>query len=236
VSKSKARFTEAHRIFLWPAIQKLIAKADPTIAHDFQHIQEEGTAWFVQREMKKHPKGLAPDFSLSLSRNHAIEMSGRRPEGVLPGLTTDLMIKYTEHYFNTYNMVYPVLDYDDFIQKVLPTALKGGFDDESTNATIALLVFTLGQVALEGVMGQPISKDNGIASGIRGGSATSPPGLQIFTEARRRLGFVFTECQLETAQVLLLVAYVQRVAFRFSYTKNRPSIYFETTGRHLVSH
>ncbi|KAJ9634057.1 hypothetical protein H2199_009130 [Coniosporium tulheliwenetii] len=40
-------------------------------------------------------------------------------------------------------MLYPVQDYDEFMQEVVPTVLKEGFGDGCQNSLIAILVFAL---------------------------------------------------------------------------------------------
>lgn len=69
-----------------------------------------------------------------------------------------------------------------------------------------LLVFALGQVAIEGTYSQPISTRYGKPSGLRGGTLTEPPGIRMFNEARRRLGLVLDAGTLENVQILLLQA------------------------------
>jgi len=125
---------------------------------------------------------------------------------MFPDLTQGMMKQYADLYFNTFNMVYPILDYGDFMQHIMPKILQEGFGDGCVESVTALSVFALGKLSLEGAFGEPISTVNGLPSGIRGGSSTRPPGLDIFNEARRRLGFVHCTCSLETAQVFLLLA------------------------------
>ncbi|KAJ9634781.1 hypothetical protein H2199_008830 [Coniosporium tulheliwenetii] len=110
-------------------------------------------------------------------------------------------------------MLYPILDYTDFMQQALPKVTEEGFGDGCFMSLIALLVFALGKVAIEGTFGKPtVTKDGslggmrGSLSGIRGGTADEPPALDIFNEAQRRLGFVISHICLETAQILLLKA------------------------------
>lgn len=82
-----------------------------------------------------------------------------------------------------------------------------GFDGD-TDSVIALLVFALGELAIEGSRGTPIGVHNGRPSGLRGGSLRRPPGLALFNEARKRIGFVLTECDLENVQIFSLAACV----------------------------
>jgi len=125
------------------------------------------------------------------------------------------MKQYADQYFNTYNMLYPILDYTDFVQQVLPKVAEEGFGEGCFKSLTALLVFALGKVAIEGTFGKAILHKNdvsvgvrGFLSGMRGGTADEPPALDIFNEAQRRLGFVISHICLENVQILLLEAYV----------------------------
>jgi hypothetical protein len=68
---------------------------------------------------------------------------------------------------------------------------------------LALLVFALGQLAIEGVTGHPTRVSHDESSGFRGGSIERPPGLGLINEARRRIGMVNTQPCLETVQIML---------------------------------
>lgn len=99
---------------------------------------------------------------------------------------------------------------------LMPAILADGFADGDENSVLALLVLALGQLAIEGVFERSISMVNGTPSGFRGGTLERPPGMEIFNEARRRLGFVATQNTLENVQIMLLQA-----------------TYYEATARHL---
>ncbi|EKG15143.1 Transcription factor fungi [Macrophomina phaseolina MS6] len=118
---------------------------------------------------------------------------------------------YANAYFGSYNMVYPVLDRRDFMGGILPTIKAQGFSFGCLDSVIALLVFALGCAAQEGMHGRPVAE----GSGIRGGNGTTPPALDFFNEARRRIGFVMSSLSLANTQAMLLMA-----------------IYFESCCRH----
>lgn len=50
--------TVPHRVIVWPCIWRLLIDADLHVEADLQLISEEGTKWFVRREMSKHPVSL----------------------------------------------------------------------------------------------------------------------------------------------------------------------------------
>ena len=83
---------------------------------------------------------------------------------------------------------------------------REGYVDGDLDAVVALLVFALGELASEGISGEPVSVHNGSASGFRGGTLEKPPGLSLFNEARRRLGFVDSLCTLENVHICILQA------------------------------
>jgi hypothetical protein len=110
-------------------------------------------------------------------------------------------------YFDTFNFLYPFMDRQNFISDTLPKVHSEGFDGD-TESVIALLVFALGELAIEGSLGNPVEVYNGRASGVRGGTLARPPGLALFNEARRRIGVVLTDCDLENVQIYSLAACV----------------------------
>ncbi|KAK4231456.1 hypothetical protein QBC38DRAFT_465745 [Podospora fimiseda] len=87
--------------------------------------------------------------------------------------------------------------------ETLPSVFSQGFGASSAT-TVALLVFALGEAAHAGFDGRPIHMVEGHASGMRGGGAHLPPGLVWFNEARRRMGFQYTEVKLENVQIFAL--------------------------------
>jgi len=122
-----------------------------------------------------------------------------------PALDRDIMAQLATSYFDTFNLLYPFMDRQYFMQNTLVKVHSEGFEGDN-DSVIALLVFALGEMAIEGTRGKPINVVNGRPSGVRGGTSMKPPGLALFTEARRRIGFVLTECELENVQIYSLAA------------------------------
>lgn len=118
------------------------------------------------------------------------------------------MQRLSKAYFDTFNLLFPILDRQFFMSDTLPSLFNRGFGQGITS-TIAFLVFALGEVAIAGTEGLPIHvhSHNGRPSGIRGGSKGEPPGLDLFNEARKRMGFNLTECSLENVQIFALARY-----------------------------
>lgn len=122
-----------------------------------------------------------------------------------PALNRDTMHRLTTAYFDSFNLLYPFMDRRTFESDTLARVSSEGFDGD-VDSVIALMVFCLGELALEGLSGAPIASFNNVRSGLRGGSSTRPPGLSLFNEARRCLGFVICEHQLENVQIFSLIA------------------------------
>ncbi|KYG40385.1 hypothetical protein M433DRAFT_148429 [Acidomyces richmondensis BFW] len=207
--------TFPHKIMMWPAIYLHLINSGIPAASDLHFVLQEGTTWFVSKELAKHPSPLAWNVSLPCCAvNNTNEGS---PSNVsFPTLTVQKIQMYCDAYFNTFNVLHPLLNRATFMDKTVSRLLRVGYGDGDASSIIALLVYALGQVAVEGVFGNPVSVVEGRPSGFRGGTVDQPPGLALFNEARRRLGFISTQCSLENVQIMLLQA-----------------IYYEATARHL---
>lgn len=218
LSRTYDHLTVPHKVILWPSIYIYLINSGNQAAGDLQYILQEGTPWFIRLESNKHPASLPFDPGLESVQIDGPNNSndGYSTRCAFPTLTIQQIHEYTDAYFNTFNVLCPVLNHDVFMDEVVARLLREGYADGDPQAVLALMVFALGQVSIEGVFGQPISTNNGIPSGFRGGTKDKPPGIEIFNEARRRLGFVANMCTLENVQILLLQA-----------------TYYESNSRHL---
>ena len=191
----------------WPAIQQLLIQAVPANVRDMQSLEQEGSAFIVR--MHQGQRALPLDESLDEAAFLGMQSPATRAIGghrvTFPTLTRELMQKYADAYFDSFNMLYPFMDRQSFMADTLTMVQSEGFDGES-ESVLALLVFALGQLAIEGATGDPIGANDGRPSGVRGGSDIRPPGLHLFNEARKRLGFVLTKCDLENVQIFSLAA------------------------------
>lgn len=209
--------TAPHKVMLWPSICNYLANLYPRIASDLQDILQEGTNWFIRLELEKHPITLPCDPGLpSIRLGTSIPDGGYSTRHKFPTITVQQVYEYTEAYFDTFNVICPILCYDAFTNEVLTRLLREGYADGDPHSILALIVFALGQVAIEGVFGEPISTQNGVPSGFRGGTHDRPPGIKLFNEARRRFGLIANMCTLENVQISLLQA-----------------TYYEAHSRHL---
>jgi hypothetical protein len=202
---------------LWPSIYIHLINSGIQATSDLQYVLQEGTPWFIRQEIAKHPNPLPYDVALpQYALNAGLREQGFSSKVAFPSLTIQLIQEQCEAYFNTFNVLFPLLNRDAFMNATVAPLLREGYADGDPNAVLALLVFALGQVAIDGVFDRPISIINGKPSGFRGGTIDKPPGLAIFNEARRRLGFVATQTTLQNVQILLLEA-----------------TYYEANARHL---
>lgn len=217
LEQSYQHLTVPHKIILWPSIYIHLVDSGIKAASDLQYVLQEGTPWFIRQEMKKHPNPLSYDAALPyFAINSSLREQGYSSNVAFPTLSIQQIQEQCDAYFNTFNVLFPLLNRETFMNGTVAPLLRDGYGDGDNKAVLALLVFALGQVAIEGVFERPISLIDGQPSGFRGGTVEKPPGLAIFNEARRRLGFVASEISLEIVQIQLLEA-----------------IYYESNARHL---
>lgn len=206
--------TVPHKIILWPSIYIHLINSDISAASDLQYVLQEGTPWLIRQEMAHDKCKLPTNVGLESyplnTRSQDMSRVGFR------SMTMQRMHEYCDGYFNTFNVIAPILNRDTFLAETMSVVSQQGFSEGDQPSVLALLVLALGQLAIEGVFERPVSMVNGIASGLRGGTIDNPPGIEIFNEARRRLGFISTKMTLESVQIHLLLA-----------------TYYEANGRHL---
>ncbi|KUJ22379.1 uncharacterized protein LY89DRAFT_575731 [Mollisia scopiformis] len=195
----------AHKILTWPVVQQLLLQALPTNVGDLKTLEQDGPAFIVQ--IQKSVPLLPLDEALQDRPFVGMQTQATRASSgariVFPALTRDVMHRLATAYFDTFNFIYPFMDRQNFISDTLSKVYTEGFDGDP-DSVIALLIFALGELALEGSRGPPISEDGARSSGVRGGTAMKPPGLALFNEARKRIGFVLTESELENVQIYSL--------------------------------
>lgn len=216
LQRSYQHLTVPHKVILWPSIYIHLINSGIGATSDLQFILQEGTPWFIRQEMAKHPLPLPFDAGLPSVQLTEPSEGGYSSRTAFPTLTVPQIQEYADAYFNTFNVLCPILNQDAFMEDVVARLVREGYADGDPSSVLALMVFALGKVAVDGVFGQPISVLSNSPSGFRGGTMDKPPGIEIFNEARRRLGFVMTLCSLENVQILLLQA-----------------TYYEANARHL---
>jgi hypothetical protein len=180
---------------------------------DLKILEQDGSAFILRMQ-----KGLPPlplDEGLNQIPFQGMQTQATRASGgarvTFPALNRELMHRLATAYFDTFNFLYPFMDRQNFLSDTLTKVYSEGFDGD-VESVMALLIFALGEVAIEGSRGNSIEQHNGRPSGVRGGNRHRPPGLGLFNEARKRIGFCLVECELENAQVYSLAACESPVA------------------------
>lgn len=209
--ESQLHIGVSHRVLLWPAVYSYMRKSELAAAagSDLQCIVKLSSRWLLWRETSKHRSKVPCNVGLPSSTSHTGSV-------FFPTLTIQRVYEYSSAYFNTFNALLPLLDQDLFMDGIVARLLRDGYRDDDPESVLALLVFALGQLAIEGVTGYPLWVNSNEFNGFRGGTIEKPPGLGLFNEARRRIGMINTQTCLENVQILLLQA-----------------TYFESSARHL---
>ena len=201
------RVAAAHKLFLWPAIREILDSVGIDTSEDLEPLGRAGTQWLIRTLQRKfNQAGLPLDVNLESRQFVGMQISRISQRVVFSDLTVEHMQNVSSVYFNTFNFLYPLLDREAFYTNTLHKVTTEGFGEGDVESVIALLVMALGQCALDGSIGEPVPDDSTRRSGIRGGTAERPPGLSLFNEARRRMGFLMTQCELENVQILSLAA------------------------------
>ncbi|KAI2616983.1 hypothetical protein GGS26DRAFT_603302 [Hypomontagnella submonticulosa] len=199
-----------HKMLSWPFIQQILENKVPGL--DLASLEKDGAAVLLglQSRTTSLPTNIyesthigAEGTSLPLQVAPASRADELQAEGL--SMDWETIQRLTKSYFDTFNLIYPIMDRQLFQSEVLPAITSHGLD-ESSSSTLACLIFALGEVAISAVQGQPIGTYKGRPSGIRGGSIERPPGLLFFNEARKRMGFNLTECSLDNVQMFALAA------------------------------
>ncbi|KAI0017415.1 hypothetical protein F4780DRAFT_755800 [Xylariomycetidae sp. FL0641] len=204
----QAQYVSAtHMMLSWPVIKSLLERSGPIDPNlDLAAAEKVGAVPVLGA--KGQPIALSTDIINDLAVD-SDQVDGFQVEAVGHSSALDMswerMQQLTKAYFDTFNLLYPIMDRHQFQSETLPAIASHGFDDGSIS-TLACLVFALGQVVLSATEGAPLEVRKGRSSGMKGGTADHPPGLSLFNEARRRMGFNLTPCSLENVQIFCLAA------------------------------
>jgi hypothetical protein len=192
---SSPHLSVSHKVLLWPKVSHCIHESGITDAvSELQYISMLGTPWLLEKDTK-HLRNLP--CSVGLER-----LATDTRFAFFPSLTIQKVDEYSAAYFSTFNTMFPLLILDDFMDNIVARVLRHGCRDDDPGSVIALLVFALGQLALEGAFDPPAGMDSSACHG----TAERPSGLEIFNEARRRTGMIATQRCLLNVQIMLLQA------------------------------
>ena len=156
----------AHKMLTWPAVQTLLQQDLTASIGDLRKFEAEGPAFIVR--MQRGTPNLPLDELLFEQPFVGMQMQATRASG---GARVTMHALATS-YFDTFNLIYPFMDRQNFISDTLTKVHTEGFNGD-TDSVIALLVFALGAVATDGIRGDPIDIYKGRPSGLRGGTVQS---------------------------------------------------------------
>ena len=202
------QLTPPHKLLMWPHVYMYLIQNDVDNERELQRIMLQGTPYFIKKEVEKHSRVLPPESTLESRPIRQDAMPGRRHEIRVEFVSVpfEKMRTLAKSFFMTYHCSHPAIDPVEFENETLRLVMRHGFGTSCEDSVIVLLVFALGEMAIEGTTGKPWAGSPN--SGIRGGTIERPPGLNFFNEARKRLAFTTSACSLKTVQALVLVACV----------------------------
>lgn len=186
-------------VLAWPVVQELLKVVSPaTPGYDSPSIAQQDGMSLLLGAPQSIP--LAPQGS-TFGRHPSLDPPtlGTSPavSPALSALSWENMQTLTKAFFDTYNLLHPIVDRHAFVSTTLPAIMANGFMlDDSVQSTLACLIFALGEVAVDAY--------NDSSQRPARNSMVQPPGLVFFNEARRRMGFNLTECSLENVQIFAL--------------------------------
>ena len=224
-SQASPYVTVPHKIMLWPRVYAQLSGSGDQTRLELQAMSEGGTTWVVGQAYANYPHGIPFDVGLpsrAVDTNSSQSFFFERTR--FPTLTDQRIQMYTNAYFNTFNVLHPILDFELFHKETLPSVLTDGFGYGDHASILTLLVLALGELSIDAISGDAIDTVQGSSSGFRGGSAQRPPGLQTFNEARARIGSIPYRCELIDVQILLLQAfYFEANAMHVEYWRSTVS-------------
>ena len=199
--------SSVHQMLGWPAMQQLLSTLQPKItAFDITSVGQGSPTATLHFWNPTHQTLPTNTTFTSLRPRSAASVHTSAPSSVtipISGLSWETVQRLSKAYFESFNLLFPLVDHHSFISNTMPSAFNEGFS-QGMGCTVSLLVLALGEMSLAGAEGLPIHVNNGRPSGVKGGSKDQPPGLELFNEARKRMGFNLTECSLENVQVFAL--------------------------------
>ncbi|KAL1871061.1 hypothetical protein VTK73DRAFT_2257 [Phialemonium thermophilum] len=198
--------SSVYQMLAWPVVRQLLESTQSKLCLDPPAFVQDSPALCLG--LLDRSQRLPVDTTGSDAQGSSLGIPINPPGTISLGisdLTWDAMQQLSKSYFDTFNLLYPILDRQSFQSETMALVFNNGFDEEMAS-TLALLVFALGEVAIAGTRGIPVHVFNGRPSGVKGGTASRPPGLTLFNEARRRMGFNLADCSLENVQIFALAS------------------------------
>lgn len=194
------------KLMAWPEVRRLL-QADFSDLKQWNALDLNAEQWLVHIS-EQFDDGLPIDQPINLTLTDEENMEGIEVGQNGEYLTRNYIEVLCTIYFQSFHAIYPILDTHTFLTITLPRVCNNDFDETDEGSTLVLLVLALGSLAYEGSTGDSVINELGhVALGVRGGTASRPPGLKFLNEARRRMGLVLAKWNLANLQSLILTAY-----------------------------
>ncbi|KAI1872601.1 hypothetical protein JX265_005481 [Neoarthrinium moseri] len=200
----------AYKMLSWPYVRQILeSSALESSSINLTLLQKDGASILSGLQLQSIPIALGPQTSQSQKSKPPPGSSlSALPDGTHMtslDLQWETMQSLSKAYFDSFNLLYPIVDRHFFQTQVLPPLATRGLGND-INSTLICLILALGEVAIASVQGDPLMIHKGRPGGIKGVSLETHPGVLFFNEARKRMGFNLTECSLENVQIFALAA------------------------------
>jgi hypothetical protein len=198
---SLSHLSVSHKVVLWPEVFRRLHESGMIEATtELRHVAMLGTPWLLEKDTSKHLRNLPCNVGLE-------RVATNTGSVFFPRLTIQKVCEYCASYFSTFNTMFPLLILDDFMNNTVAGVLRYGYGDDDPESIVALLVFALGQLAMEDAFNPLTGMYDGTNGSVRHGTGDRPSSsLEIFNEARRRTGMTATRPCLFNVQIMLLQA------------------------------
>lgn len=187
----------SHQVLFWPIVLAHIKDAGTTASKvDLQCILRFGSPWLLAAKSR----GYFSRFSLDMDLRSSRLRSGAT---VFPELTIRRVDELCIAYFETFNSLFPLLEMHSFLDGIIARLAQEGYKGGDPEAVLGLLVFALGELAIDGGAAASHRSDPCNSCGCE---RTSRPGSGYFNEACRRMKAINSRDYLEVVQIALLQA------------------------------
>lgn len=185
-----------HGVILWPGAREVLPRR---LLEAHEHL---GKNYVIDLEMKRPPLPM-----------YICPFPPPAGEGWLETLPLALVKGLSDAFFATFNPFTPIMDKNFFFAFTLGTAIENAFG-YTMETCLVLNVLALGCLAVrthqEGNYPLPDSQSGEFdAPEWISVIHEEPPGLRFFNEARRRIGFLMCDNDLQSCQFYLLSSYVK---------------------------
>ncbi|KAF6843536.1 C6 finger domain-containing protein [Colletotrichum musicola] len=202
LQKGQHQYVSAvHKMMVWRVVRQTLEAVHPKIINlETVFTDEPYPSAMLEQQGLMHSLPHVGVDAHSPSRLPTAFVMGQIPQGW--PWNKQYLESRSAVYFDSFNLIHPVLDHKLFVEVTLPSALYDSMQD-SAESTLVLLVMALAEMALAEGSDFSISQSN-YRVALEGTAVNVPPGLDFFNEARRRMGFSMADCTLENVQIFVL--------------------------------